>query len=50
MMALIEKGEANPAISILWKIAGGDEVSFLSLLGQTPEQATAPRRKRFSQS
>ena len=38
MLAQIEKGDANPTISVLWKIANGYKVSFTSLLedGRTP--------------
>ncbi len=32
MLAQIEKGEVNPTISILWKIANGYKVSFTSLI------------------
>lgn len=32
MLAQIEKGEVNPTISILWKIANGYKVSFSSLV------------------
>lgn len=32
MLAQIEKGEVNPTISVLWKIANGYKVSFTSLL------------------
>lgn len=32
MLAQIEKGEVNPTISILWKIATGYKTSFTSLL------------------
>ncbi len=32
MLAQIEKGEANPTISVLWKIANGYKVSFTSLV------------------
>lgn len=32
MLVQIEKGEVNPTISILWKIANGYRVSFSSLL------------------
>ncbi len=32
MLAQIEKGDVNPTISVLWKIAGGYKVSFTSLL------------------
>ena len=43
MLAQIEKGEANPTIAVLWKIANGYKVSFTSLIEQTPEQATVLR-------
>ena len=32
MLAQMEKGEVNPTISILWKIANGYKVSFTSLV------------------
>ncbi len=32
MLAQIEKGDVNPTISILWKIANGYKVSFTSLM------------------
>ena len=32
MLAQIEKGNANPTISVLWKIANGYKVSFTSLV------------------
>ena len=32
MLAQIEKGEVNPTISVLWKIADGYKVSFASLI------------------
>ncbi len=38
MLAQIEKGDVNPTISVLWKIAGGYKVSFTSLVEQTREQ------------
>lgn len=38
MLAQIEKGEVNPTISVLWKIANGYKVSFTSL---TEEQGKA---------
>lgn len=31
MLAQIEKGDVNPTISVLWKIANGYKVSFTSL-------------------
>lgn len=38
MLAQIEKGEVNPTISVLWKMANGYKVSFTSLVedGETP--------------
>ena len=41
MLAQIEKGDVNPTISVLWKIANGYRVSFTSLLDA---HASAPRR------
>ena len=32
MLAQIEKGEVNPTISVIWKIANGYKVSFTSLM------------------
>ncbi len=32
MLGQIERGEVNPTISVLWKIAGGLKVSFSSLI------------------
>lgn len=40
MLAQIEKGDANPTISVLWKIANGYKVPFTSLIEQAPEVAT----------
>ena len=34
MLAQIEKGDVNPTISVLWKIANGYKVSFTSLVEQ----------------
>ena len=31
MLAQIEKGDVNPTISVLWKIANGYKVSFTTL-------------------
>ena len=39
MLAQIAKGDANPTISVLWKIANGYKVSFTSLIEQAPETA-----------
>ncbi|MPM24690.1 HTH-type transcriptional regulator SutR [bioreactor metagenome] len=43
MLAQIEKGDANPTISVLWKIANGYRVSFTSLIEEAPEPATVIR-------
>ncbi|NLU24088.1 MAG: helix-turn-helix domain-containing protein [Clostridiales bacterium] len=40
MLAQIEKGDANPTISVLWKIANGYKVSFTSLIEEPPKTAT----------
>lgn len=37
MLAQIEKGEVNPTISVLWKIANGYRVSFTSLVEERDE-------------
>ncbi len=39
MLAQIEKGDVNPTISVLWKIAVGYKVSFTSLL--EPQQQSS---------
>jgi transcriptional regulator with XRE-family HTH domain len=39
MLAQIEKGDANPTIAVLWKIANGYKVSFTSLVEQPPQAA-----------
>lgn len=38
MLAQIEKGDVNPTISILWKIANGYKVSFSSLVESAAQQ------------
>ena len=43
ILAQIEKGVANPTISVLWKIANGYKVSFTALIEQAPEKATVIR-------
>lgn len=43
MLAQIERGDANPTISVLWKIANGYKVSFTSLIEPAPEQAAVIR-------
>lgn len=38
MLAQMEKGEVNPTISVLWKVANGYRVSFTSLMDRRPRQ------------
>ena len=38
MLAQIEKGEVNPTISVLWKIANGYKVSFTSLVERADQE------------
>ncbi|OXS26668.1 MAG: DNA-binding protein [Acetobacterium sp. MES1] len=38
MLAQIEKGDVNPTISVLWKIANGYKISFSSLLNLQSEE------------
>ncbi len=43
MLAQIEKGDANPTVSVLWKIANGYKVAFTSLVEQKSEITTVVR-------
>ena len=43
MLAQIEKGEVNPTISVLWKIANGYKVSFTSLVEGGTEDVSVIR-------
>ena len=45
MLAQIERGEVNPTISVLWKIANGYKVSFTSLM-ENREQASFVIREK----
>lgn len=45
MLAQVERGDVNPTISVLWKIANGYKVSFTSLLEQETEAATVIRER-----
>lgn len=45
MLAQIEKGEVNPTISVLWKIANGYKVSFTSLIEHHKKDAFVIRAK-----
>lgn len=38
MLGQIERGEANPSVGTIWKIANGLRVSFTSLLSEAPGQ------------
>ena len=43
MLAQIEKGEVNPTISVLWKIANGYKVSFTSLVEEKGDAVSVIR-------
>lgn len=43
MLAQIEKGEVNPTISVLWKIANGYKVSFTSLVEEKDDAVSVIR-------
>lgn len=43
MLAQIEKGEVNPTISVLWKIANGYKVSFTSLVEEKNDSVSVIR-------
>ncbi len=44
MLAQIEKGDVNPTISVLWKIANGYKVSFTSLIERKGDEVTVIRQ------
>lgn len=44
MLAQIEKGEVNPTISVLWKIANGYKVSFTSLTEEKGDPVSVIRQ------
>lgn len=44
MLAQIEKGDVNPTISVIWKIANGYKVSFTSLVEDSERPAMLIRR------
>lgn len=44
MLAQIEKGEVNPTISVLWKIANGYKVSFTSLVEESGNTVSVIRQ------
>ncbi len=43
MLAQIEKGDVNPTISVLWKIANGYKVSFTSLVEKKFDEVSVIR-------
>jgi len=43
MLAQIEKGDVNPTISVIWKIANGYKVSFTSLVEKKPASSALIR-------
>ncbi len=45
MLAQIEKGDVNPTLSVLWRIANGYKVSFTSLIEQSRGQTTVVQSK-----
>ena len=45
MLSQIEKGDVNPTISVLWKIANGYKVSFTSLLENREQGSFVIRSK-----
>lgn len=44
MLAQIEKGDVNPTISVLWRIANGYKVSFTSLVERQSDGVTVLRQ------
>lgn len=44
MLAQIEKGDVNPTISVLWKIANGYKVSFTSIIEEPPQETVSVLR------
>ena len=48
MLAQIEKGDVNPTVSVLWKIANGYKVPVSSLLERRGEAVSVVRREEIS--
>lgn len=44
MLAQIEKGDVNPTISVLWKVANGYKVSFTSLVERKADEFSVVRQ------
>ncbi len=47
MLAQIERGEVNPTISVLWKIANGYKVSFTSLVEDSKQKVSVIRAQEI---
>lgn len=47
MLAQIEKGDVNPTISVLWKIANGYKVSFTSLMDSNAKESLVVRSEEI---
>lgn len=47
MLAQIEKGDVNPTISVLWKIANGYKVSFTSLVSERQNEICVIRQSEI---
>ncbi len=45
MLSQIEKGEANPSVGTIWKIADGLKISFTSLINEERDQMKIVRKK-----
>lgn len=45
MLGQIERGEANPSVGTIWKIANGLRVSFTSLMSEAPGQVRIVSRE-----
>ena len=48
MLAQIEKGEVNPTISVLWKIANGYKVSFTCLIEDRAAAVSVIRQQNMA--
>ncbi len=48
MLAQIEKGDANPTVSVLWKIANGYKVAFTSLVEEKNAMTTVVRAENIT--
>jgi transcriptional regulator with XRE-family HTH domain len=47
MLSQIEKGDTNPTINVLWKIANGLKVPYTALLDQPPDNTTVVKRSEI---